>query len=299
MRLIRSAICAAVVVALSGSSRLTAQATRGLQDQPIPRDLAEALLAGQAGRQAQSIVVGELPPALVGKLFVPTGARILGGTYGSSGSTAILTSADKPDALVEQFRREMPKLGWTWFEQPNAMAYASLGFKDAPGGAVGTAPTTGPQMYCGSGMTLTVRIDPQGILESRITASVNSNNMCAMMQQQAARMSSMNDPFRTGRTPLLVNPPGARNQLGLCPPNNMNGMNGRTELSTQLTPDELFVHYGHQLADSGWKPSGGVTVSRTWTKIDSTGTALEFELLIKTFAEVPRCRKLTSATYGR
>jgi hypothetical protein len=66
-----------------------------------------------------------------------------------------------------------------------------------------------------------------------------------------------------------------------------------------MTPDELFAHYGRQLADSGWRPGGGATVSRTWTKIDSTGTALELELMIKTFAEVPRCRRLSTSVFVR
>jgi hypothetical protein len=299
MRPFRSVICAAVVVSLAASAHsLFAQTTRGLQDQPIPRDLVEGLLAGIGGRTSPSIVVGELPSTLVGKLFIPPGARILGGFYSNSSATAILMSPDKPEALAEQFRRELPKLGWTWFEQPNPMAFASVGFKDPPGSAGGTGPTNGPLMYCGTGTTLTVKIDPQGLSESRITASAGGNNMCAMMQQQMARISSASNPFRTGSL-VLVNPPNARNQYGVCPPNNMSGMNGRTELSTQLTPEELFAHYGRQLADSGWKPSSAVTVSHTWTKIDSTGTALEYELLIKTFTEVPRCRRLSTATYNR
>src|SRR5450759_331464 len=216
MRPFRSAICAAVVVSLAASAHsLIAQTTRGLQDQPIPRDLVEGLLA-VIGRTSPSIVVGELPSTLAGKLFIPPGARILGGMYTNAGATAILMSPDKPEALAEQFRRELPKLGWTWFEQPNPMSYASLGFKDAPGSPVGTGSTSGPQMYCGTGTTLTVKIDGQGLSESRITASAGGNNMCAVMQQQAVRISSMSDPFRTGRTPVLVNPPSARNQFGVC-----------------------------------------------------------------------------------
>jgi len=297
MRLIRGAVCAAVIAALAAPERPISAQTRGLQDQPISRDLVEALLAGPSGRVTPSIVVGELPPAILGKLYVPAGARILGGTSSGLSSVAILMSAEKPDALAEEFRREMPALGWTWFDQPNATTYATMGFKDAPGGAPPAASRT--QTYCGAGATLTVRIDPQGVLESRIFASVAGGNFGAMMQQQAVRVSGPTDPLRNGRTPVLINPPGAHNQIGVCPPNNMTGPGGRTELATQMTPDELFAHYGRQLADSGWKPGGGATVSRTWTKIDSTGTAFELELMIKTFALIPTCRRLSTSIIGR
>src|SRR6059058_5842993 len=65
------------------SSPVASQEPRGLSDQTVPRELAEALLSGLAGRTPPVITVGALPAGLAGKLFVPSGARVLGGTTSS------------------------------------------------------------------------------------------------------------------------------------------------------------------------------------------------------------------------
>jgi hypothetical protein len=68
-----------------------------------------------------------------------------------------------------------------------------------------------------------------------------------------------------------------------------------------MTPDELFAHYGRQLADSGWKANPIPSQTRSWTRTDSLGMKLEFELRIQTFSDAPSCRRISimSGAYSR
>jgi hypothetical protein len=300
MKSTRAAILAAAFLFPAAAQPLLAQDPRGLRDQPIPRELVEALLSGMMGRAAPSIVVGELPTPLVGKLFIPPRARVLGGTYSNASATAVLVSTDSPDSLAAQFQRELPKMGWTWLSRPIASMFSSRGFRDAPNPAApAIPPVNAPITYCGSGATLTVKIDPQGFAENRIIVSSGGGNLCSMLQDQIQLMGPGGGPHPV---PELINPVGARTVAGSggCPDDNFNygAGGGETMISTQATVEELFAHYGRQLADSGWKSTTSVSVSRSWSR-DTTSILSEVSLTIKTFPGFPSCRRLTTELHGR
>ncbi len=271
----------------------------GLRDQPIPRDLVEALVSGMS-LGAPIIVVGELPPALSGKVFIPSGARILGGTYSNAGATAVLVSSESSDSLSAQLRRELPKLGWTPFSPPTRSSFMTWGFADPPGRALASSSVSMGQMpgdmmmYCGLGSTLNIQIQPVGITDHRIRFTTGGSNICAIMAQQQVemlRVRSGADPFPGGRAPILTNPPNARD-AGACPTLDRNGPGGSTRLNTTMTTDDLFAFYGKQLADSGWSPVGTVAITRDWARTDSTGSRQIVGFRIRTPADAPNCREV-------
>jgi hypothetical protein len=312
----RTARFAFAMLAIASSAR--GQEPRALADQTVPRELAEDLLSGLGGRTPPVIIVGALPAGLAGKLFVPPGARVLGGTTnttpvspgqpsGNTSSTAVIVTTIPVDSIVSVYSREQVKLGWSVFDR-SQVGTSGFGFRDAttvPGGGPGGA-LPSPLVMCGNGQTLLLMFDRTRTSETKVFASASSSNMCSMMQQQigvtgsvAVRTSSGPIPMGAGgpaiRWPVLVNPPNARS-FNACPPENFSSNGMSAELSTPMTVDELFAHYGRQLADSGWKENGPATATRTWTKTDSLGGRQDLDLIIKKYPDAPRCRRLLIQT---
>lgn len=276
----------------------------GLRDQPIPRDLVEALVSSMSQGGVPTIVVGQLPQSMAGKVFVPASARILGGTYSNAGATAILLSSESADSLSAQLSRELPKLGWRPFSPPTQSSFMGWGFADPPGRSSGalvatTSASMGQLMgnmtrYCGLGSTLNVQIQPSGLTDQRIRMSTGGSDICAIMQQQQVEMVRMRaggDPYAASRAPALTNPANARD-IGACPSLNQTGPGGTTRLNTAMTPDELIAFYAKQLADSGWTPSGTVTAAREWTRTDSAGNRQTVGLRIRIPSDAPNCREI-------
>jgi hypothetical protein len=273
-----------------------AQSSRSLNDPAVPRELVEALLSNPAARSPM-IVVGEIPAPMVGKIYIPAGARVLGGTVSGSGAMTALAVPGRPDAVEAEFARELVKLGWTPFAQPSGNSSMTWGFADAPGqsmrsiSAVGPAGYTPPLMYCGSNSTLTMSIDPSGPAESRVKLTTTGSSVCATMEAQRVEMIRMRagEPVARMRPPVLTNPAGSRD-MGSCPNLDRSG-GGSARLNTPMTADELFAHYTRQLADSGWTPSPGTTVGREWTRSDSTGKHT-VSLRVRSAPDAPNCREL-------
>src|SRR3954470_1219740 len=119
------------------------------QDQLIPKELVDGLLASRGIRQSV-MFIGELPREMVGRIYVPKGARILGGMSMGSSGTAVMLSNARRETIVAELETELPKIGWTQFDPSTRMNPFSE-FRDAsiPVGAVRMT-ATGPQQFCGA-----------------------------------------------------------------------------------------------------------------------------------------------------
>jgi len=294
----------AALVALLPLAALTAQKSRSLQSDSIPRELVEALLGGPGTPRAPTIVVGELPPALSGKIYMPALARVLGGMTSGALSTAVYVSSMRPQAIRDEIRREQVKLGWKEMGDNPMMMMAMRrgGFADAPSGGTPLAdgPTV-PMNFCSGSTTLFVTIDPQNLVESKVTVrSFGDNGTCAFLAQQATISSSMfRDPYNSFRWPVLINPVGAHSTYGQCDQGSNGGGGGsagQNQLMTNLTAEELFQHYDRQLADSGWKQTGDLIAGRTWERRDSAGRRQQVEVAIRSLTGTP-CRELRMSTH--
>ena len=275
-----------------------AQSQVGDGSDAVPRALAEALLESQAemlsmfGLGGRSrIVVGSLPAGLAGRLWIPPGATILGGSESSGGSVAVLRSSLPPDSLTRMYRREQLARGWT--RPPAAQSPPTQGFAPAP--AIG-GDDEDNTVFCSGSTSLTIAIEPVGNLR-QITARASG---LGPMACRAPRPESMSR-FERPTYPTLVNPPGTGSGFRQsCGEWNSTGRGGATRLETSMTLVDILSHYARQLADSGWTPVGEPrVVTRSWTRRDSTGTFSELTLTARTPASMQNCVEVEMGVNSR
>jgi hypothetical protein len=290
----RSLGAAVVSLSLLGAASASAQASAS--DELIPRKLVESLFAvspyGSPGRP--EFVVGTLPPTVQSKIVLPPNAKILGGMNTGDMAVGVIVLDGPLTTAADLFTKEILKSGWEVMDQSSRMFFGE-DFIDAP--TVQRRAVAGaPEIYCGRAGTLTTKYDPEGFAQTRVTITSMGVNRCAQMRDAmlGSRMGMRSEPNR----PRLVNPGGARNQQAFCPSYNM-GMGGRgTELSSQMTPQDILAHYAKQMADSGWKQNG-TGVSASWTKTDTAGVVTEYQVTVRTASENPMCRKVDSELRAR
>lgn len=263
----------------------------------IPRALAEALLA--TGGRAPTIFVGALPPTVESKIVLPAGSRVLGGMSNPASATGIILLDGALNTVSEKFQAELVKAQWEVYD-PTMMQFYGREFIDAPT-AQRRAVTGSTETYCGRGGTLIIRFEPEGFAQTRLHITSLGNNRCADQASQMLQMQANREGPRMPKRPTLINPGAARNQMGICSGNSgfNSGWGGQgTELSSQLTPEEIFAHYAKQLADSGWKQTSPM-IGAIWQKPDSTGSLMQYELTVSTNPAVPMCRTVGSELRSR
>jgi len=277
-------VAAAAATTISLRPTVSSAQERRLTDVPdsVPRALVEAVIDPtgtmrmMGGGARPRLLVGTLPSGLVRRLWIPPGATILGGVESSAYGMAVIHSTMSEDSLNAGYSREQPRLGWTLPRERPPMAM--MGFVSASiVGAVADAPSG---MFCSGGTTLTVSVSPLDPLtrEIRVTAMNLSDPRCQTSAAVVTRVVPMG--INRPQYPTLVNPPGSGNGYAgpACTFWNSTGGGGSTRLQTSMSADDLFLHYGKQLVDSGWTPGTNQTVSRSWTRRDSTGTLTELTL---------------------
>ena len=252
------------------------------QDQLIPKELVDGLLASRGARQPV-MYVGEVPREMANKIYVPKGARVLGGMSYGSGGTVIMLSNQSRESLAAELERELPKMGWTQFDPSLRMMNPYSEFRDAPIPA-GTVriQTSGPQQFCGPSGGMTVTLEQAGFADTRITVNATDVNMCANVSGASIPPEVRRE--YAGR-PTFVNPLNARNDMSGCyrnqPGDNFNSSSGGGGMiSTNMSAQALLDHYSKQMADSGWKPVDVARVTRSWTRTDSAGKPLRYTLSI-------------------
>ena len=262
------------------------------QDQLIPKELVDGLLASRGIRQSV-MFVGELPREMAGRIYVPKGARILGGMSMGSGGTAVMLSNARRETIVAELEAELPKIGWTQFDPTVRMSPFSE-FRDAavPAGVVRMS-STGPQQFCGPSGGMIIMVEPVGFADSRITITASDVNPCTGMSPQLSAAQQAENAMR----PKLINPPAARTDMNCFSMSRENfgySSGGFTALNTSLTGTALHDHYSRQLSDSGWAPVNQQRVTRTWTKPDSAGKPMRYEMTVEESSTVPNCRRITT-----
>jgi hypothetical protein len=263
------------------------------QDQLIPKELVDGLLASRGIRQS-IMFVGELPREMAGRVYIPKGARILGGMSMGSGGTAVLLSSARRETIVAEIETELPKLGWTQFDPSTRMNPMSE-FRDAsiPAGVVRMS-ASGPQQFCGPSGGMTINVEPAGFADSRITITANDVNPCTGMSQQISATQQAEYALR----PKLINPAAARtdmNCFNMTRENFNYSSGGFTALNTSMPSTALIDHYAKQLADSGWSSVSQQRITRSWTKPDSAGKPMRYEMTIEESPTQPGCRRINTS----
>src|SRR3954468_4814002 len=175
------------------------------QDQLIPKELVDGLLASRGVRQPV-MFIGELPREMAGRIYVPKGARVLGGmSMGSSGTAVMLTNARR-ETVIAELETELPKLGWKQFD-PSMRASQNSEFRDAPlpPGTMRIS-VSGPQQFCGTNGGMSVNVEPWGCSDPRIPLTASDVNMCTAMPGSGSA-SSLSERPELAMRPTLINPP--------------------------------------------------------------------------------------------
>jgi hypothetical protein len=210
---------------------------------------------------------------------------LLGGAESSAGGVAIIRSSLSKDSLTAMYRREQLQRGWS--RPPDRRFTLTSGFAPAPGASDDPSDAL---VFCAGATALLIGITPvEGMQEISAQAMGLGRGLC-----DPARPEPVEAYAGRRNHPTLINPPGTGNGMGGdCVRWNSSGGGGSTRLATSMPLDQIFAHYGKQLADSGWSPvTDQQLVARFWTRRDSTGAFRELTLTARTRAETPTCVEL-------
>jgi len=286
-----AAVLVAAAVARSG-----AQMEPLKQPTSIPMELASALVsAGGFGSGSEpQILVGSAPEWLTPRLYMPSGARIVGSAFYDRTTVVVMSVPLSHDTVLKELDREMKTKGWK--DTPNFQnQYQGGGFRPSvatqPQGAWRAYQLCGPDKeYMNGWVTHTDALSQ--IVVIRITGFSGTG------------YSTCNPPTYPNRgerytMPTLFDPTGATaspQAMMSCEPmqGGWGGTGTGTTLKTQMTPDAILDHYGKQLKDSGWTQTANVpsAISRAWTRKDSTGATIMTVLTVTTHPTDATCRQI-------
>lgn len=275
----------ATILSLIAASSATAQPNPS--PELVPKTLVEALL----GRNT-SVTIGALPPTVESKVVLPAGSKILGGSTNPNQATGIVILDGAVNTVAERFQGDLLKSGWEVMDQA-PMQFYGADFIDPPADQRRPMAATN-ETYCGRAGTLTVRYEPEGFSQTRLFITSTGTNRCAQMRDMMLQSRPEGMPARPKR-PILVNPGAARSQPAVCQSSNYASSWGGSgaQLASTMPASEILAHYAKQLADSGWKSSSAIATG-TWTRPDSTGAIMEYEISVRAPDDAPNCRRVES-----
>jgi hypothetical protein len=258
------------IVAL-GAARLAAAQTA--QPDMVSRKLVEEIAGGD------TLLVGQLPAKLQGKLYLPATSRVVG----SLGQAALIASSLSTEQTLKDLEREMPKLGWKLLlhSRPDwGFVFAKEDQRDY--GLV----------FCGNDTWLTISSVPSTAPGSRFRVAADRvfSSCEGVSFIQGGRWRP--PPTYDGAPVRLLNPTAARAAAyDVCMPATMAWDNAsQVMLETSLGIDSLLAWYGKQLDDAGWVAAKPGSASKSWTRVDSTGKTAQLDLRVETKPDMPRCK---------
>lgn len=265
---------------------------RALEDPPIPRELVTALLSSPrvgmfttyGGANDGQIWVGTIPQNLSRQLYVPTTARVIGGSGAGTTMSAVISYPMNYDALRTVMRLELTKLGWM---QPPPMNMGG-GFRMLP---PQMDTTIMPSQLCQGVSSLAISVAKREISATTLVLSVSAGagySVCA-----PPNLGTAPGYVRPGYPTLFYPSAATFPPTGNCfPTGGYNGTSGA--VVTAMSSAELLEHISSQMRDSGWTArSDGVAISgRVWTKPDSTGKPMEISITVRGTATAGSCKEL-------
>ena len=282
------------ILAMAGlvaAASLGAQEPRRLeQSDSIPAELASALLSAGGLAGEPQFLVGALPGWIANRVYLPSGARVLGSAFYGNSVVGAITTSGEPEAVIDQLKRELPSRGWRPPPPPPSF-----------GGGFRSPVTQNPNMtptritMCGDQQTLTATASRhRGLTELVIRATTTVATMYGICNPPSINTGPNNG--QRAPLPTLYNPETAGDPRAMMDCYNSGGISNGTGtiLRTPMTPDALLDHYGRQLQDSGWVAAGvgASMIGRTWTRADSAGNPLELTLTVTVRGRDTNCREM-------
>lgn len=284
----RSVLASLVVPSLLGAQREPLR-----QPASVPVELAAALAsAGGLGSGTEpQILVGELPEWVATRIHVPDGTVVLGSAFMGTTVVGILQTLAGTEFPLREFEAEVAKKGWKRQELSTGQ---SGGFRSAPTTAT---PTIFPATFCSGPQML--RLSPGSSRQGKQSWVLRVSTPTGFGSCNPPPMSRRGEP----ELPTLYHPGGVVNDNNRmtrnCNPDDPATNRGpgnftSARVRSTILSEELLVHYGRQLADSGWKEASSIarSVSGAWTRTDSAGKTMTLQLNIFTASGDPTCREM-------
>ena len=253
------------------------------QPDAVPFEVAAALVSAGGFSGEPQILVGTMPEWIANRIYIPSGARVLGSAFLGTTVVAVISLSSASDSVIAEFTGELLKRGWT--TPPPSPSYSGGGFRPAPVSAERN-PTRA--MLCGEDQLLSVSAARRRGVATDITVRVSASPNYGPCRPQQMPFMVVRSPY-----PTLYNPAGTSDarMTGDCSSNIGGSMGTGTTLRTSLTPEALLDHYGRQLQDSGWKAVNDASsiIGRSWTRPDSSGTPVELSLTVASSMRAGTC----------
>lgn len=286
------ALAASAVATAALCAPARSQESRRLAEpDSIPLELAASLAAAGGFGTEPQILVGSVPEWIAPRLFIPSGAHVLGSAFLGTTLVAIVTVPTTSDSVLADFRRGLLQRGWT--APPPPPVYGGGGFRPATT-PVGLSPLA-RDVLCNDQQMLTASATRRRGVSTDVTLRVTSvsvgyNNCHPYQPPQSNIRNNM---------PTLYNPLGASDPRmnAECTTSMSYGGSGTSAwLRTPMTADALLDHYGKQLADSGWSAAAAsdknTITGRSWSRTDSAGAPIEVTITVASSGRESGCREL-------
>jgi hypothetical protein len=226
----------------------------------VPLEFVEALSRGPFGPSGPlEVMVGGIPERTARAVPLPDDGRIVGSLVYRAFTFSAVAVPGAPAVVRDDWTERLLQSGWTRYKPPSRGGFASN-------------PTEGLQFCMGDSATLNLSVsaNPRGGSYVRVTHPTRgSYNIC----QQRERT----DPYtRESLIPSLAPPAGAV-ALGSGTGGGGNEWEAHARIRTELSVDDLVVHYGSQLRDHGWqvetRTRGPGAAAEVFRVTDSEGAA--------------------------
>lgn len=250
---------------------VTSQPRGKTSEEPIPRELALALLnlgPGMAGGGGD-ILVGRAPDDVPPEL-IPPGTQVLGSTTQFENMVIIVAAPQPPDSAVAAYEAHL--LGSGWSKPPAPPRPALRGFVAADAAQGGFEQ---PDIVCRGDSFVMYAASYRRMSGSLVKVTYNRGSrysMCRMRQD----VTTYRSPYEEAPIPVLRAPFGTTmTEGGGMSATNSNSFSLSTRLSTRLKVGEIVDHYDKQMRDQGWASITDGTLpfiaAHTYRKQDAQG----------------------------
>jgi hypothetical protein len=214
---------------------------------PIPRELAIALLSISPGAGPNDIRVGKAPDDIPPEL-VPPGLQVLGSMTQFENSVIVFAAPQSPDSAIALFEANLLGVGWT--KPPIPQNRPRNGF--VPANDFFSGAFDRPDMLCHGEAFASFSSAYRRSGGSVVKVSYNRGARYSACKTPA-EANAYRSPFDDAPVPLLRAPDGSMsNGGGSSMGGNNNQITISTRLSTRLKPAEVIAHYDKQMIGAGW-----------------------------------------------
>ena len=272
---------AALTLALVPSLALTQRpASTPDSQQPVPRELAIALMSFGPGMAPNNLLIGKAPDDIPPEL-VPPGAEVLGSVTQFEQRIVVLAVKESPDSAISTMQGKLLAIGW---KQP------TRGPSMSRGGFVGADAFSSmgaqPDVVCRGEevVTLASTYRRSGGSILKVTYAKGQRYNACTIRQDAYR-----SPYDDAPVPTLRAPTGSISKGSGMGGGSDGEVHLTTKLGTTLKPGEVVAHYDKQLIAAGWtsrsEGSADVVAVHTYRKTDDKGRPWTATLVAQTIPD--------------